>query len=159
MRRWGMVVMLGGALALLAGPADAQWRYTDDKGTSRVTQYKIDIPRDVRDGAEWIGPVGPGRPGLSAGQQEKAQREAANRRIIAAEAGLVHYRNMPAPARPAPDPGGPARAMASMCIAGEQRVMTSPGSWKVTGTCSSAFSTGYTGGYPTYSGWGGYPTH
>ena len=154
-----MVAVLGGALLLAAGPADAQWRYTDDRGTSRVTQYKIDIPTDFRDGAKWIGPVGPGRPGLSAEQLRGAQREEANRRIVAAEAGLVRYRNMPAPARPAPDPGGPEKAMATMCIAGQQRVMTSPGSWKVAGSCSSDFSTGYNGGYPAYGGWGGYPTH
>ena len=49
MGRWGMVVTVGGALLLLAGQADAQWRYTDDKGTSRVTQYRIDIPADLRD--------------------------------------------------------------------------------------------------------------
>jgi hypothetical protein len=159
MGRWGIVMTLGGTVLLLAGQADAQWRYTDDKGTTRVTQYKIDVPSELRDGAEWIGPVGPGKPGLSEDQHRAAQRAEANRRIIAAEAGLVRYRNMPAAARPAPDPGGPARAMATMCIAGQRRVMTSPGSWKVTGSCSSDFSTGYNGGYPSYGGWGGYPTH
>jgi len=159
MGRWGMVVTVGGAVLLLAGQADAQWRYTDDKGTSRVTQYRIDVPADLRDGAEWIGPVGPGKPGLSADQLRAAQRDEATRRIVAAEAGLVRYRNMPAPVRPAPDPGGSEKAMASMCISGQQRVMTSPGSWKVTGACNSDFSTGYSGGYPTYGGWGGYPAH
>jgi hypothetical protein len=159
MGRWGIVMTLGGALLLLAGQADAQWRYTDDKGTTRVTQYKVDVPSDFRDGAEWIGPVGPGKPGLSEDQHRAAQRSEANRRIIAAEAGLVRYRNMPAAARPAPGPGGPPKAMATMCIAGQQRAMTSPGSWKVTGSCSSDFSTGYNSGYPSHGGWGGYPTH
>ncbi len=154
-----MMLMVGGALALLAGPAAAQWRYTDDEGKSRVTQYKIDIPTHLRDSAEWIGPIGPGKPGLSAEQKQKALRDEANRRLIAAEAGLVGYRNLPAPARPAPDRGGPDRILATMCIAGQQRVMTSPGAWRVVGSCSSDFSTGYVGGYPSYGGWAGYPTH
>ena len=50
--------------------------------------------------------------------------------------------------------------MATMCISGEQRAVTSPGIRKVVGGCSSDFSTGYrTGGYGTYSATGGYPTH
>src|SRR5258707_1231353 len=44
MERLAMAVALGLGLLLSAGQADAQWRYTDDKGASRVTQYKIDVP-------------------------------------------------------------------------------------------------------------------
>jgi hypothetical protein len=50
--------------------------------------------------------------------------------------------------------------MATMCISGEQRAMTSPGIWKVVGGCNADFSTGYaTGGYGTSGPSGGYPTH
>lgn len=160
MKRLAMVAALGLGLLLSAGAADAQWRYTDDKGVSRVTQYKIDVPEPSRDAAEWIGPVGIGKPALSAEQLRAAQLSDAYRRIGSAEAGLVQFRNMPAAARPAPDPGGPTKAMATMCIAGEQRVMTSPGIWKVVGACSSDFSSSYgTGGYGTTGPSGGYPTH
>ena len=160
MERFAMVAALGLGLLLSAGAADAQWRYTDDKGVSRVTQYKIDVPEPSRDAAEWIGPVGIGKPALSAEQLRAAQLSDAYRRIGRAEAALVQFRNMPAPARPAPDPGGATRAMAGMCIAGEQRVMTSPGIWKVVGACSSDFSSSYgTGGYGTTGPSGGYPTH
>jgi hypothetical protein len=160
MKRLAMVAALGLGLLLSAGAADAQWRYTDDKGVSRVTQYKIDVPEPSRDAAEWIGPVGIGKPALSVEQLRAAQLSDAYRRIGSAEAGLVQFRNMPAAARPAPDPGGPTKAMATMCIAGEQRVMTSPGIWKVVGACSSDFSSSYgTGGYGTTGPSGGYPTH
>ena len=160
MERFAMAVALGLGLLLSAGQADAQWRYTDDKGASRVTQYKIDVPEPYRDAAEWIGPVGIGKPALSADQVRAAQLSDAFRRIGTAEAGLVQFRNMPAPARPAPDRGGPSKTMATMCVSGEQRVMTSPGIWKVVGGCSSDFSSSYgTGGYGTFGPSGGYPTH
>src|SRR5438309_1207757 len=103
MERLAMATALGLGLLLSAGAADAQWRYTDDKGVSRVTQYKIDVPEPSRDAAEWIGPVGIGKPALSAEQVRAAQISDAFRRIGTAEAGLVQFRNMPAPARPAPD--------------------------------------------------------
>ena len=61
MERLAMATALGLGLLLSAGAADAQWRYTDDKGVSRVTQYKIDVPEPSRDAAEWIGPVGIGK--------------------------------------------------------------------------------------------------
>src|ERR1700732_4528340 len=111
MQRLAMATALGLGLLLSAGHADAQWRYTDDKGVSRVTQYKIDVPEPLRDGAEWIGPVGVGKPGLSADQIRAAELSDAIRRLAAAEAGLVKSRNMPAPAKPAPDPGGPSKPM------------------------------------------------
>ena len=160
MERLAMAVALGAGLLLLAGSADAQWRYTDDRGESRVTQYKVDVPAPYRDAAEWVGPVGIGKPALSAEQIRQAQLVDAVRRIVAAEAGLVQFRNAPAPARPPVDPGGSGKPMATMCISGEQRAMTSPGIWKVVGACSSDFSTGYaTGGYGSYGPTGGYPTH
>lgn len=151
MNRFAMTLGLGAGLLLLAGHADAQWRYTDDRGVSRVTQYKIDIPTAHRDAAEWIGPVGVGNPSLSEDQIRQAQRWEAIRRIVNAEAGLVQFRNMTPP--PLRDPGGPGRPMATMCIAGELRAMTSPGSWKVVGPCSGAFSTGYgSEGYGSFGG-------
>lgn len=160
MERFVMSVTVGLGLFLVAGQADAQWRYTDDKGASKVTQYKIDVPEPYRDAAEWIGPVGIGKPALSANQIREAQLADAIRRIVTAEAGLVQFRNVPAPARPGVVPAGPSNPMATMCISGEQRAMTSPGIWRVVGGCSSDFSTGYgTGGYGTYGAAGGYPTH
>jgi hypothetical protein len=90
----------------------SQWRYTDDKGASRVTQYTIDVPEPHRDAAEWIGPVGIGKPALSADQIRQAQVAEAIRRIVTAEAGLVQFRNMPAPAKPATVPDGPGKPMA-----------------------------------------------
>ncbi len=149
------LVGLAVTLLPLAGRADAQWRYVDDKGVSRVTQYKLDVPAPNRDLAEWIGPVGIGKPGLSADQLRAAQLSDANRRIVDAEAGLLQYKNVPPPARPYLDTT-PARPMASMCITGEQRIMTSPGSWKVVGACNGGFSTGYgTAGYGS-SSFGGF---
>ena len=81
MKRFAMAVGLGTGLLLLAGPADAQWRYTDDKGASKVTQYKLDVPAPYRDTAVWIGQTGVGKPGLSEEQQKAKQRDNAYRRI------------------------------------------------------------------------------
>src|SRR5258705_9809823 len=121
MTRFAMAVGLGAGLLLWAGQADAQWRYTDDKGASRVTQYKIDVPEPYRDAAEWIGPVGVGKPALSADQVRAAQLSDALRRIGTAEAGLVQFRNMPAPARPAPDRGVPRTTLAATVVSGGAR--------------------------------------
>lgn len=152
MTRLTLTVALGAGLLLLTGPADAQWRYTDDKGASKVTQYKLDVPAPYRDNAVWIGPTGVGNPSLSADQVRAAQLWEAVRRIVAAEAGLLQYQNVQAPAQPRADPGG-GKPMATMCIAGELRAMTSPGSWKVVGACGAGFSTGYgTDGYGTFGG-------
>jgi hypothetical protein len=150
MKRFAMAV----GLLLLAGQAEAQWRYTDDQGANRVTQYKLDVPTPYRDAAEWIGPVGIGKPALSAEQIAAAQRWDAIRRIIAAEAGLLQFKNVAAPS-PRVDSGA-GRPLATMCIAGELRNMTSPGIWKVVGGCAtgpSGFSTGYgTDGYGSFGG-------
>lgn len=152
MKRFAMTIGLGAGLLLLAGHSDAQCRYTDDRGVTRVTQYKIDIPTTHRDAAEWIGPVGIGKPALSEEQIRQARRWEAIERLVSAEAGLIRYRNMVPP--PAPrDPGGPPRSMATMCMAGELRAMTSPGSWKVVGSCAGGFSTGY--GQDGYGSFGG----
>ncbi len=149
------LVGLAVSLTLLAGQADAQWRYVDKNGVSRVTQYKLDVPAPYRDLAEWVGPIGIGRPALSADQLRAAQLSEANRRIIDAEAGMIQFRNMQPPPKPYVDTT-PSRPMASMCIAGEQRIMTSPGSWKTVGSCAAGFSTNYgTAGYGT-SSYGGF---
>lgn len=157
MNRFAMAVGLGAGLLLLAGQADAQWRYSDAKGASRITQYKLDIPTPYRDAAEWVGPVGIGKPGLSAEQIAAAQRWEATQRLVAAEAGLLQFKNVAAaPAPPRVDPGVSGRPIPTMCIAGELRNMTSPGIWKVVGGCStgpSGFSTGYgTDGYGSFGG-------
>jgi len=153
MKRSAMAVGLGAGLLLLAGPADAQWRYTDDRGVSKVTQYKLDVPAPHRDAAEWIGPIGVGKPALSADQVRAAQHWEAIRRIIAAEAGLLQFQNAatPAPPRAVSDAAG--RPLTTMCVAGELRAMTSPGIWRVVGGCAPGFSTGYgTDGYGSVGG-------
>jgi hypothetical protein len=152
MKGLAMAVGFGAGLLLLAGgPADAQWRYTDAKGVTHVTQYKINVPTDYRDAAEWVGPVGVGKPALSAEQIRVARHWEAISRIVAAEAALLRLVKTAAPG-PAPrryeGPSGPPRT--TMCIAGQLRAMTSPGSWKVVGGCSSGFSSDYsTDGYGT----------
>jgi hypothetical protein len=108
MERFVISVALGLGVFLAVGQAGAQWRYTDGKGARKVTQYKIDVPEPHRDTAEWIGPVGIGKPALSADQIREAQLADAIRRIVTAEAALVQFRHVPAPARPAVVPAGPA---------------------------------------------------
>ena len=68
-------------VALVAGPAGAQYRYTDDKGVSRTTQYKVDVPARHRDAAVWIGATGVGIPALSEEARKTKQRDDAIRRI------------------------------------------------------------------------------
>jgi hypothetical protein len=149
MNRFAMAVGLSAGLLLLAGQAEAQWRYTDDKGASKVTQYRLDVPMPYRDAAEWIGPIGIGKPALSADQIAAAQRWEAVRRIVAAEAGLLQFKNVAAaPPLPRVDAGASDRPIPTMCITGELRAMTSPGIWKVVGGCSSGPS-GFSSGYGT----------
>lgn len=81
MPRVGLAFALGTGLLLAVAPAHAQWQYRDAKGTSRVSQYKLDVPRGHRDEAVWIGPVGIGKPALSEAQRQARQREAAYRRL------------------------------------------------------------------------------
>jgi hypothetical protein len=156
MTRLAMAVGLGAGLLLLVGQADAQWRYTDDKGVTRVTQYKIDVPAPQRDAAEWIGPVGIGKPALSEEQLRAARHWEAVQRLIAAETALMQIKPVPTPAPLRVDSSAGGRPMPSMCIAGELRVMTSPGIWKIVGGCPtgpSGFSSGYgSDGYGSFGG-------
>ena len=135
------VLLAAGLLAAFAVPAAAQWRYADDKGVSKTSQYKLDIPSRYRDTAEWIGPTGIGKPHLSDGQQELKARDDAYRRIGKSEAGLIKL-GKPAEDRPfvgaAP---GPSQPLAAQCIANTLKIMTSPGVWKSGGPCYSGPTT------------------
>lgn len=63
--RFAVVLGVGAGFLLVAGAADAQYRYTGDDGVSKVVQYKLDVPATYRDAAVWIGPTGIGKPALS----------------------------------------------------------------------------------------------
>lgn len=76
MRRFVIAAAVSAGIVLVAGQADAQYRYTDNKGVSKVTQYKLDVPASQRDAAVWIGPTGIGKPALSEQQRQMKQREA-----------------------------------------------------------------------------------
>ena len=76
----GRVLIVVG-LVLIAGQAEAQYRYTDNKGVSRIAQYKLNVPARDRDAAVWIGPTGVGKPALSQEQEETRQRWDIYRRI------------------------------------------------------------------------------
>ncbi len=78
MRRFVIAVGLSAGIGLVAGQVDAQYRYTDDKGVSKVAQYKLDVPAPYRAAAVWIGPIGIGKPALSEEQRQVKQREAAD---------------------------------------------------------------------------------
>lgn len=95
MKRVALAAGLGAVMALLvvlvAGDADAQWRYTDDKGTPTATQYKLDIPERYRDSAVWIGPTGIGHPALSEEQRQWKQRDEAYRRLGESQAEILKY--------------------------------------------------------------------
>lgn len=83
---------LGAGLLLAAGQVDAQYRYTDDKGVSKVTQYKLDVPAPYRDAAVWIGATGVGKPALSEEQRKAKQRDDAYRRIGVTNEQLLPYK-------------------------------------------------------------------
>jgi hypothetical protein len=156
MRFFVLTFELGASLLFLSGQAAAQYQYTDGKGVTKTTQYKLDIPEPYRDAAVWVGPTGIGKPGLSEEARQTKQRDDAYRRIGEASSQLVPYQGSAAPE----ESGGPDKKrplgsksgrykstrtdddlgsndMATMCIAGEQRVMTSPGHWTVVGSCYS----------------------
>ena len=82
---------LGAGLLLFCGQADAQYQYTDAKGVTKTTQYKVDVPRAHRDAAVWIGPTGIGKPGLSDEARQTKQRDDEYRRIGEASGRLVPY--------------------------------------------------------------------
>jgi len=65
-----LAVGIGANLFLFGGQADAQYKYSDDKGVSKTAQYKLDIPERYRDAAEWVGPTGIGKPAWNAEQRQ-----------------------------------------------------------------------------------------
>ena len=87
--RFVIAMVLSAGIVLVAGQVDAQYRYTDDKGVSKVTQYKLDVPLLYRDAAVWIGPTGIGKPALSEEQRQVRQRDAVYRRLGEAYLRLV----------------------------------------------------------------------
>lgn len=81
MGRLVVAVGISVGILLVAGPASAQYRYTDDKGVTKTTQYKLDVPAPHRDAAVWIGATGVGKPGLSEEQRKTKLRDDAYRRL------------------------------------------------------------------------------
>jgi len=102
--RFVIAVVISAGIVLVAGQVDAQYRYTNDKGVSKVTQYKLDVPAPHRDAAVWIGPTGIGKPALSEEQRQVKQRDAAYRRIGEAYLRLAPYHKVEAAAK---KPGAP----------------------------------------------------
>lgn len=153
MRRLIVTVGLGAGLLLFAGQVGAQYRYTDDKGVSKVTQYKLDVPKDYRDAAVWVGPTGIGKPALSEEARQTKLRDEAYRRIGAADAELARYAptldaddDVPAGAQSSETNSAPrTKPLAVSCVAGQIKVMKSPGQWVTVGTCRAApGASGYT---------------
>jgi hypothetical protein len=99
MRRFAVALGLAAGILLVAGQVHAQYRYTDDKGVTKVTQYKLDVPAPYRDAAVWIGQTGVGKPALSEEQQRAKQRDDAYRRIGIANERLVPYKKAEAEAK------------------------------------------------------------
>ena len=87
-----VAVVVGVGVLLVAQRADAQWKYTDDKGATRVAQYKVDVPQRYREAAVWAGPTGVGRPALSEEQRQWKQRDQAYRHLGESEASAMTYR-------------------------------------------------------------------
>ena len=150
MRTLVLTVGLGTSLLLSCGQAAAQYRYVDAKGVTKTTQYKVDVPAEYRDLAVWIGPTGVGKPGLSEEARQTKQRDDEYRRIGEANSRLTPYRGTGVPdpkgaagsrsgrSKVTPVEGGvESKDLVTMCVAGERRVMTSPGHWTVVGTCPS----------------------
>lgn len=69
-----LLVIALGLGAVVAMPAAAQYRYTNDKGVTKGAQYKLDVPEPYRDAAIWIGPTGVGKPALSEDQRQIKER-------------------------------------------------------------------------------------
>lgn len=89
MGRLVVAVGISVGILLVAGPVSAQYRYTDDKGVTKTTQYKLDVPAPHRDTAVWVGATGVGKPGLSEEQRKTKLRDDAYRRIGGANQPLV----------------------------------------------------------------------
>lgn len=89
MRRFVVVVGLAAGILFGAGQASAQYQYTDDKGVTKVTQYKLYVSAPYRDTAVWIGKTGIGHPALSDEQRKIRLRDDAYRRIGIANEQLV----------------------------------------------------------------------
>ncbi len=94
--RFVIGIVLSAVIVLVAGQVDAQYRYTNDKGVSKVTQYKVDVPAPHRDAAVWIGPTGIGKPALSEEQRQTRHRDAAYRRIGESFVRLAPYKRVKA---------------------------------------------------------------
>jgi len=124
MRSFVVAIGLGASLLLFSGQADAQYMYTDDKGVSKVTQYKLDIPEPYRDAAVWVGPTGVGKPGLSEEARQTKQREDAYRRIGEADAGLAKYGKAPAPTTGVPYVGQPPESTTCVPTLVERRTVS-----------------------------------
>ena len=88
MRQLVFVVGIAAGLSLLAGQAAAQYQYTDDKGITKVAQYKLNVPEAYRDAAIWIGLTG--QPAVSP-PSPVTRAEDVNRRIRDADAQLAPY--------------------------------------------------------------------
>jgi hypothetical protein len=69
-----LLVIALGLGAVVAVPAAAQYRYTNDKGVTKEAQYKLDVPEPYRDAAVWVGPTGVGKPALSEDQRKMKER-------------------------------------------------------------------------------------
>ncbi len=91
MGRLVVAVGISVGILLVAGPVSAQYQYTDSKGVTKTTQYKLDVPAPYRDTAVWIGATGVGKPGLSEEQRKTKLRDDAYRRIGDAQEQLVPY--------------------------------------------------------------------
>ena len=93
MRAFMLGIGLGAALWLFAEPANAQWKYADDKGVTKVTQYKLNMPERYRDSAVWVGPIGVGRPGLSEEAPQAKRRADEYTRIGQSQTRLWRYQH------------------------------------------------------------------
>ncbi len=93
MRAFVLTIGLGAGLLLVAERADGQWQYADDKGLTKVTQYKLDLPERYRDAAIWVGPRGVGKPALSEEARQAKRRAAEYRRIGESEARLLKHQH------------------------------------------------------------------
>ena len=47
-------LIVGAGLLLASGPAQAEWRYTDDKGKTRTVVLKMDVPGQYRNSAVYV---------------------------------------------------------------------------------------------------------